>query len=422
MELIADLHIHGRYSRACSKQLSIASLEKWARVKGAHLLGTGDFTHPEWIKELKNELIEDGKGILRTKTGFPFILQTEISLMYSQGGKGRKIHIVLLAPDFKTVDIITQNLLKIGRIDYDGRPIFGMEAPRMVKLLKAINEKIEIIPAHAWTPWFGVFGSKSGFNSLNEAFLDQVKHIYAIETGLSSDPPMNWRLKELDKIQLISSSDSHSFWPWRIAREATIFDIPELNYNNIIKAIRTGEGLKLTIEVNPNYGKYHYDGHRNCNISMSPQESSVVNNICPVCKKPLTIGVLNRVEELANRPEGTKLLDKPPFLTLIPLHEIISAVVGSSVNSKKVWEIYNKMIEGMGNEYNILLNASKDQIAVFSTPQIAEAVIDNRAGEIMVEPGYDGEYGVLNLGDKKQKKLRAVKRVIQSQKGLDSFL
>ena len=319
MKVIADLHLHSKYSRATSKQLDIANLEKWAKVKGLNLLGTGDFTHPEWIKELKANISDDGTGILKSKGGMNFILQTEVSLIYSQGGKGRRVHNVLLAPSFDVVAQITEYFLKHGRIDYDGRPIFKIPCDEMTYELKKISDDVEVIPAHIWTPWFSLFGSMSGFNSVEDAFKDQTKNIHALETGLSSDPPMNWRLSQLDKYSLVSCSDSHSFWPWRIGREATIFELKELTYKGLIKALRTKEGLLGTIEVDPAYGKYHFDGHRNCKICLSPKESIKLKDICPVCGKQLTIGVDHRVNELADREEGFKPKGAKDFKRLIPL-------------------------------------------------------------------------------------------------------
>ncbi|MBT4540445.1 DNA helicase UvrD [Candidatus Woesearchaeota archaeon] len=439
MQLISDLHLHSRYSRACSKDLSIKTLEKYAGIKGVNLLGTSDFAHPEWIKELKSELTEDGTGILKTKpkidstidqskahNPFPFILSNELSLMYTDLGKGRKVHNVLLAPNFEVVDQITDELKKRGRIDYDGRPIFKIPCPEFVEMLHSISKDIEIIPAHIWTPHFGMFGSSSGFDSLKDAFQEKTKSIHAIETGLSSDPQMNWRIKELDKISLLSFSDSHSYWPWRLGREATLFDfkhmknidinsndknaisdyneaIAKLTYKDILKAIRTREGLHGTVEVDPGYGKYHVDGHRNCNISMEPNETLKHKGICPKCGKPLTIGVLYRVEQLADKerpenykPNPNKQDNVKDFKTLIPLSEILSAVLGRAVATKTVNEEYYRIIKDT-NEYNVLLNLSKKELLKRTNDKITDAILKNREGKLKVIPGYDGVYGQLVL-------------------------
>ncbi len=421
MPIIADLHIHSRHSRATGRELNLKNLEKWALVKGADLLGTGDFTHPQWIQEIKDNLEEDGTGILRTKDGFPFVLQSEISLIYSQDGKGRKIHNVLLAPDLDTVKQITDYLLTKGRIDYDGRPIFGIPCPEFTEEMKKINKKIEIIPAHAWTPWFGIFGSNSGFDSVEECFKDQARHVHALETGLSSDPPMNWRLSKLDKYSLVSFSDLHSFWPWRLGREATIFDI-KLTYDNVLKAIRTGEGLKETIEVDPGYGKYHFSGHRNCNVCLDPKKSLELKNICPACGRKLTVGVLERVEELADRPEGFRLEGAKPFRTLIPLSEIISKMVGKAIATKAVWKEYNNLVNNLGSEYNVLLNAPEEDLKRFTDARTAEMIMKNRKGEIEIQPGYDGEYGIPVFSDEDRKKAEKPDiKAVQKQTSLGDF-
>ncbi len=405
MKIIADIHIHSRFSRATSKQLNIENLEKYAKIKGVNLLGTSDFTHPEWIKELKQELTEDETGILKTKNNFPFILATEISLIYTQDNKGRRVHNVILAPNFDVVSQITEFLLSRGRIDYDGRPIFKIPCDEFVYELRKISENIEVIPAHIWTPWFSLFGSMSGFNSVEDAFKDQTKHIHALETGLSSDPAMNWRLSQLDKYALISNSDLHSFWPWRIGREATIFNLKELTYKNILNALRTKEGLEGTIEVDPSYGKYHFDGHRNCKICMNPKDTIKIKDICPKCGRRLTIGVLHRVEELADRPEGFKPKDAKPFNALIPLSEIISTLIGSPIASVKTWKIYNDLINKFKTEYNILLETKEEELKKVVDEKIAEAIIKNRQGEIMIQPGFDGEYGKPLFSEKDKVKL-----------------
>ncbi|MBU1245878.1 MAG: endonuclease Q family protein [Nanoarchaeota archaeon] len=396
--IIADLHIHSKYSRATSKAIDIYNLEKWAKIKGVNLLGTGDFTHPKWIKHIKETLEQKDNGILVSKNGFNFILQTEISLMYSQGGKGRRVHLTILAPNLEVADQIIEALLKKGRLDYDGRPIFGFSGIELVEMMEDIGDKIEIIPAHIWTPWFGVLGSKSGFDSIEEAFQEKARKIHAVETGISSDPAMNWRLSGLDKFQLVSFSDMHSAWPWRIGREATLFDV-ELSYKNILSAIRTGGGLNSTVETDPGYGIYHFDGHRNCNVVFDPKESIKHKDICPVCNKPLTIGVQHRVEVLSDREEGFKPKNAKPFLTLIPLTELIAAYLGiKMLNSKGVWEVYNKLIKFFDNEFNILMNVAEIDLGKVVNEKLAKIIIDNRHGKISIKPGYDGLYGKVDLG------------------------
>ena len=417
MKIISDLHIHSRFSRACSKQINISNLEKYAKIKGLGLMGTGDFQHPEWQKELKKELIDDGTGIAKTKTGYSFVYSTEVSLIYTDG-KGRRIHLVALAPDMDTVEQITDALGKRGRLDYDGRPIFKIPCPEFIEMMHGINKDIEVIPAHIWTPWFGLFGSMSGFDSIIEAFKDKAKHIHAIETGLSSDPPMNWRLSQLENRQILSFSDSHSFWPWRIGREATVLDLKKLSYSNLLKAIRTGEGIVETLEFFPEEGKYHYDGHRNCNVCISPQEAAKVNNICPVCKKPLTIGVLHRVEELADKPEGFKPKNAKPFRHLIPLSELISAGVGTGIATQKVWQVYNELIKEFDNETAIVLDADEAKMRKIVPDKVVDLILRNRKQKIEFQPGYDGEYGKPIFDNKPVEK----KMIKPAQKGLNDFV
>lgn len=399
------------------------------------MLGTGDFSHPEWQEELRKELKDDGTGILRTGSGFPFVLQNEISLMYTQGGKGRRIHLVILAPNFEIVDKITAYLKSKGRVDYDGRPIFNISCIEFAEAMINISEDIEIICAHAWTPWFGIFGSKTGFDSIEEAFGKNAKYIHAFETGLSSDPEMNWRLSGLDKYRIVSFSDLHSFWPWRIGREATVFDFEDLTYANLIKALRTGVGLAETIEVDPSYGKYHYDGHRLCKVSYSPEESKKHNNICPVCKRLLTIGVLNRVEELADREEGYKTANAKPFKKIIPLHELLALALQSGMATKTVWAKYYEILKAGENEFDILLNVPEETLLKFAPKEIVDLIMKNRRGEMTIKPGYDGEYGVPVIDGRevriesdddedKPRQERAVKEdkeVKKSQKGLGDY-
>ena len=400
MRVIADLQIHSKYARATSKDLSVENLEKYARIKGIDLLGTGDFQHPLHRKELDAALTEDDKGILRTKTGFPFIWQTEVSLMFSQGGKRRAVHLLIYAPNTRLADKITEYLGSKGRLDYDGRPIFGMTCRNLVMDLKKIDDKIEIIPAHCMTPFFGLYGSKSGFDSLQECFLDMSDKIYAIESGMSADPGMLWRFKE--KVNIVSFSDLHSFWPWRLGREATILDISELSYDNIIKAIRTGQGLIGTIETPPAYGKYHWDGHRDCNFSSSPSETKKLKGICPVCHKPLIIGVDYRVEEIAKEPAGYKPANATLYYNLVPLHELISFIYKTPMAGKKAWAIYDDLIDKFGNELKILMDADKKQLTK-ADPKLVDIIMANREGKLKIKPGYDGVYGRVEFSDLKEK-------------------
>ena len=390
-EMFADLHIHSRFSRACSKALNFPNLVKWAKVKGLDLLGTGDFSHPIWIKEIKE--LKEKNGFYYYED-FPFIITGEISLIYTQG-HGRKVHLVLLIPSVEVAEKINAYLDTKGRRDYDGRPIFKISCEEFTKEMMKISKDIEVIPAHVWTPYFGVFGSMSGFDSLKEAFGDQVENIHAIETGISSDPPMNLNVKELENKSIVSFSDSHSFWPWRLGREATIFRKCD-SYDELIKQIRENNFLG-TIEVDPAYGKYHWDGHSKCDFSCSPEETKKLNGICPKCKKSLVIGVENRVDILS---KGFKSDKEKMFHRVLPLHEIISLATGVGMNSKTVWNIYNPMIEKFENEFNILLNVSKDDLINAEIDEkLVNLILKNRQGKIKVKPGFDGEYGVAEMGE-----------------------
>ncbi|PIN74920.1 DNA helicase UvrD [Candidatus Woesearchaeota archaeon CG10_big_fil_rev_8_21_14_0_10_37_12] len=417
--VIGDLHIHSKYARACSKDINVANLEKYARLKGLNLLGTGDFQHPKWLPELKQELTDKGDGILYSKTNFPFVLQTEISLIYSQDNKGRRIHNVVLCPDFETADQFQEYLKSKGRIDYDGRPIFKIPCDEFTESLRSINKDIEVIPAHVWTPWFSLFGSMSGFDSLKDAFRDQSKHIHAIETGLSSDPAMNWRLSQLDDLSIISSSDSHSFWPWRMGRESTKYNMQKMTYKELLRCIRENDIIE-TLEFYPEEGKYHFDGHRNCGVCVSPEESLALKKVCPKCKTGMTIGVASRVEELADNPLGRKPSSARPFRNLIPLSEIIAHVIGSPVASKKVWEQYNKLINTFGSELNTIEQSEKE-LAKVVDPKLAGVIAQST--QVQWKPGYDGVYGVPMFGEypeeNKESKSDTKKRIMQ--KGLGEW-
>jgi uncharacterized protein (TIGR00375 family) len=392
--IYADLHLHSHYSRATSKMMDLHGIARGAKIKGLNLLGTGDFTHPRWLAELKQLLkpSENEEGIYSFE-GLRWMLQTEISLIYTQDGKGRRVHHIILAPNFEIVDQINNWLGSKGRLDYDGRPIFGLSSIELVENMMSISKDIVIIPAHAWTPWYAIFGSKSGFDSIEECFGDQAKHIFAIETGMSSDPAMNWRLSRLDGISLVSNSDSHSPVTLRLGREANVFDLKKLSYRAIVDAIRTKQGFAFTIETPPEYGKYHWDGHRICNVEQSPEETMKRGEICRVCNKPLTIGVLNRVEELADRPEGFRPEGAVPFKSLIPLSELISLVANAGVETNKVREIYNSLISRFGNEFAILLDAPENELLAVANEKLVSLILRNRAGRIKILPGYDGVYG-----------------------------
>jgi uncharacterized protein (TIGR00375 family) len=407
MKFIGDFHIHSKYSRAVSPLMNLENLDKWAKIKGIKVMGTGDFTHPKWFEEIKKQLEPAEPGLFKLRdsdSGTRFILTAEISCIYKKNEKVRKIHIVVFAPSISVVEKINIELNKIGNLHSDGRPILGLDAKELAKIVLNASEDCLIVPAHAWTPWFSVFGSKSGFDSLEECFDEYTKYIYAIETGLSSDPAMNWRLSQLDKITLISNSDAHSL-P-KIGREANVFDT-DLSYNGIANAIRKKDKSKFlyTVEFFPEEGKYHYDGHRTCNLSLKPQQSKKYNNICPKCGKPLVIGVLNRVEELADRPEGFVPKDAIPFKNLIPLNEIISDAVGVSVSSKEVLRHYDNLIKNLGSEFKILLESTAKEIEDNSLLEIADGVMKVREGKVSIEPGYDGVYGKIKIfSDKDHKK------------------
>jgi len=396
MRLIADLHIHSRFSRATSPRMNLELLAHWAKIKGIGLLGTGDFTHPQWLKELKDGLLPDGNGLF-CYGGVRFMLTSEISLIWKQGERVRKVHILILAPSFESVKRINHDLALIGNLASDGRPILGISAQQLAKIVWNADETAELIPAHVWTPWFSVFGSRSGFDSLEECFGAHTKRIFAIETGLSSDPPMNWRLSTLDSLTLISNSDAHS--PSKLGREATLFDLPDPSYGSVIEAMKTRDPANFlgTIEFYPQEGKYHYDGHRKCGVVLSPRETIAHNNICPVCGKPLTIGVLHRVEDLADRADGSASVDRPPYTSLVPLEEIISQAVGVGVKTKTVSREYVRLIEEFGDEFRILLDLPREEMEGRVPEPILRGIMRIRSGDVTITPGYDGLYGQVHI-------------------------
>jgi uncharacterized protein (TIGR00375 family) len=399
MKFIADLHLHSKYSRATSQEMEVKTLAQWAKRKGIKLLGTGDFTHPLYFLDLKSKLNPLGNGLFVLKEepdGTHFMLTVEVSNMYSQGGKSRRIHTLIFAPSFEVVEKINTRLSKYGKTGSDGRPIFGFSAKDLLKMILDLSPDCLLIPAHAWTPWFSIFGANSGFDSIQECYEEESKNIRAIETGLSSDPEMNWRLSGLDEITLVSNSDAHS--PSKIGREANVFNC-ELSYRAITEAVRKKDPRRIlyTIEFFPEEGKYHYDGHRNCNILFSPQETRKHKSICPVCGKRLTVGVMNRVNELADRPEGFVSPKAIPALHTVPLDEIIADILGVGANASSVEKEYLRLVERGGSEFDILLELSPEQLSSFTPPNILEGVLRVREGRLKITPGYDGVFGKIEI-------------------------
>ena len=406
MKFIADFHLHSKYSRATSRDMDLENLDKWAKIKGIKVLGTGDFTHPEWFKNLKEKLEPAEPGLFKLKNSDSetrFVLTSEISCVYSKGGRVRKIHVIIFAPSFEAVEKINVQLGWIGNLKSDGRPILGLDAKELAKIVLGASPDCLVIPAHAWTPWFAIFGSKSGFNSIEECFEDYSKYIYALETGLSSDPAMNWRLSALDNITLISNSDSHS--PKKIGREANVFDTG-VSYGEIVEAIKTKNPQKFlyTVEFYPEEGKYHFDGHRNCGIKLSPSETKKYAGLCPVCGKPLTVGVLSRIEELADREEGFQPQNSIPFKSLVPLEEVVADALNQNTGTKQVEKEYQSLIEKLGPEFNILLDAPKETLQSATLPEIAEGIIRVREGKVFKEAGYDGVYGKIKVFSQAEEK------------------
>ena len=407
MKIIADLHIHSRFSMATSKEGTPENLDFWARKKGISLIGTGDFTHPVWREELKERLVSEGNGLYRLRDAyvkeesrkFPgegtrFVVSGEISSIYKKNGKTRKVHNVILLPSLEAADAMAQRLEKIGNIHSDGRPILGLDSHDLLEMMLDVCPEGILIPAHIWTPHFSVLGAKSGFDSVEECFEELAPYIHALETGLSSDPAMNWRISKLDRYQLVSNSDAHS--PSKLGREANLLDI-DCSYEGLYWALQTGEGLEGTVEFFPEEGKYHFDGHRKCGVSLSPVEAERLGGICPVCGKKLTMGVDHRVEQLADRAEGFVKKDGKKYESLVPLPEVISACMGYSTASKKVQGCFEQMIQTLGTEFDILRNVPSEDIKSCAGERIAEGIENVRTGNVKRIPGYDGEYGKIEL-------------------------
>lgn len=414
MRVVGDFHIHSPYSRAVSRDMTLENLDFWARMKGITVMGTGDFTHPKWIAEIKGKLepAEKGLYVLKSKFRNPkskaslelkipkfetrFLLTVEISSIYKKGGKVRRIHNLIFSPSIETAEKINKELGWRGNLKSDGRPILGLDAEELAKIVFSIDPDAAVIPAHAWTPWFSVFGSMSGFDSLEECYGQYASNIFAIETGLSSDPAMNWRLSKLDSIALISNSDSHSLR--RIGREANVFEC-ELSYRGIFDAMRSHDSKRFlfTVEFFPEEGKYHYDGHASHKVRMTPEETKKAGGKCPVCGKRVTVGVLNRVDTLADRAFGKKPKNTIPFRSMVPLDEIIAEAFDIGVSSKKVREHYHQLISSVGSEFTVLLEATPADLKSATTPEIAEGIQRVRDRKVSIEPGYDGEYGVVKI-------------------------
>jgi len=441
MKLITDLHLHSKYSRAVSQQMVVSQIAFWAAKKGINLVGTGDWTHPLWLRELKENLEEVGEGIYKlkiqnpkhkiqnkfkiqnskSKNGVYFVLATEIASVYSQEGKVRRIHNLVLAPSFAVVEKINEKLRNAGvNLFADGRPTTGLTCPQLCELVFSVDKNCLVIPAHAWTPWFGLYGANSGFDSIEECFGKYADYIYAVETGLSSDPAMNWRIKELDNRAIVSFSDAHS--PQKLGREATVFKSKiqnpksKINYSDIAGAIKQNlsSPLKIayTIEFYPEEGKYHYTGHRNCGVRQSPEETRKVGVICPVCGKRLTVGVMHRVERLAGQNVKCQITNdklrvnwiknenqpsRPSYVMLVPLIEILAEALETGFSSQNVLNEYNKLTNVFGSEFAVLLEASADEIAKISGGRVAEGIKKVRVGDIIVEPGYDGVFGTVKI-------------------------
>lgn len=417
MKYIADFHVHSKYSRATSPDMCPEGLWRWSQIKGIKVVGTGDFTHPRWLAELHEKLDPGAEGLFVLKKKFRldtapnscrtdiyFILSAEISCIYRKNGKTRKVHCIVIAPAFADALRINKRLSLIGNLAADGRPILGLDPKELLKIIIQESPESMLIPAHIWTPHFSVFGAISGFDSLEECFEELTPHIHALETGLSSDPAMNWRLSSLDAITLISNSDAHS--PRKLGREANILDT-EISYASILSALKTRNGFSGTIEFYPEEGKYHADGHRVCGVCLSPEETIRHNYLCPVCGKKVTVGVLHRVAKLADRQDDFRPKGGPSYRSIIPLEEIIAETMKVGVNSKAVSKVYTKLLEDHGNEFRILLEVPVEDIEGSGFPQVAEAISRMRANRIYIAPGYDGEFGKINIfGEVKRKEVK----------------
>lgn len=410
MKTIVDLHMHSYYSRATSKALDTDGIAKFSAIKGVDLVATGDITHPKWLAECEAKLSDDGSGFLTLRNNASptrFVLCGEVSSIYKKEGKTRRVHTLFAVSSFAVAKKVQKTLLGRGiNIAYDGRPIIGMDVQELAKIYLDADPRALIIPAHIWTPWFSLFGSKTGFNSIEECFGEMSKYVYAVETGLSSDPAMNWRLSDLNDVMILSNSDAHS--PEKIGREANVFSLPQQTYDALHASIRENKNLDYTIEFFPEEGKYHLDGHRVCGVRLTPSETKKRKGICPKCGLPVVVGVMNRVEELANQAPDEK--ERVPYKSIVPLPEIIASAFGVGVKSKKVQAEYLKLIEGLGNEFHILLDASPEAIRQAAHSLVAEGIMRVRDGNIHIDPGYDGEFGVVQVFTEAERRQHALQQ------------
>lgn len=425
MPFYADLHIHSKYSRATSRDCDLENLAFWGRKKGITVIGTGDFTHPAWFAELKEKLVPAEPGLFRLRADLEkavsqrlpaacagetrFMLSVEISTIYKKGDKTRKVHHLIYAPSFEKAAWINQRLDKIGNIRSDGRPILGLDSRNLLEIVTEAGEDCFLVPAHIWTPWFSVLGSKSGFDRVADCYGDLADKVFAVETGLSSDPEMNWQVSSLDRYRLISNSDAHS--PPKLGREATVFT-SEMNYYAMKKALETGQGYAGTAEFFPEEGKYHLDGHRDCGVCLHPDESRKHDGLCPACRRPLTLGVLYRVNELADRPAGQRAPHAAEFQNLIPLPEMVAETLQMGTASQKVSREYEGLIAGLGPELGILSSLPVADISKHASSLVTEAVARMRRGEVIRQAGYDGKFGVIRLFRDEELKTRPAETVL----------
>ena len=403
MKVIADFHVHSKYARASSPKMDLENISRCMAIKGINLMATGDCLHPKWLAEIKAKTTEQD-GLLNFKNS-KFILSTEVCLVFQNPNKPRaaKIHVVILTDSIRGAEMIADAVSKRGELDTDGRPLLRMSGSELIDFVSSVDPKAVFIPAHIWTPWFSIFGSKFGVERLEDAFPDKHEKIVAMETGLSSDPEMNWRISSLDKFALVSNSDAHS--PEKIGREANVFELENLSFDSVINVLRTRKGFVKTFEFFPQEGKYFNDGHRDCGINLDPDEAEKIKNICPVCRKPLTLGVLHRVSQLADRERGAKPVNAVPFQHIIPLPSVIAKALGRTEHTKGVNEAYDRLIAYFGNEFSVF-EAQERDLRLAIDGNIADAIMAVNSGSVSWKPGHDGLFGEFSFGDAKKQQAK----------------